>query len=159
MAPVIIAVDSSSISVAGWKYIGEGIMLRCTSQLTLVRRQFGDRCNNGRHKWLRGSTTSLVTDASRYRTIIETYIDRAYDSSKTYALLRRIGINPIISLEETLEWIVDLLRDIKLVITLKTLGEKKWARWWVMIGKLLKQHSQHSSIYTKNALWLETWKT
>jgi|GEM_PF-6520906 hypothetical protein len=56
---------------------------------------------------------SLVMDASRCRTIIEACMDGACDSSKTYALLKKVCINPIIKpREETLERIMGLLRDI-----------------------------------------------
>jgi len=39
---------------------------------------------------------SLMANASRHRATIETYINGAYDSSKNYALLRGMNINPII---------------------------------------------------------------
>jgi hypothetical protein len=39
---------------------------------------------------------SLMANASRYRLISEACMDGAYDSSKNYALLRKMGIKPII---------------------------------------------------------------
>jgi hypothetical protein len=39
---------------------------------------------------------SLIMNASRCRLIYEAYMDGAYDSSKNYALLRRMGIKSII---------------------------------------------------------------
>jgi hypothetical protein len=55
---------------------------------------------------------SLVMDASRHRSIVEAFMDGAYDSSNSYTILRRIGVKPSLSLEEMLEWMVDLLRDV-----------------------------------------------
>jgi anthranilate phosphoribosyltransferase len=53
---------------------------------------------------------SLIMDASRYRLISEAYMDGAYDSSKTYALLRKMRIKPSLSLEEMLGRIEALRR-------------------------------------------------
>jgi len=39
---------------------------------------------------------SLIMNASRHRLIYEAYMDGAYDSSKNYALLRKMSIKPII---------------------------------------------------------------
>ena len=39
---------------------------------------------------------NLIMDASRHRLISEAYMDGAYDSIKSYRLLRRMGVKPII---------------------------------------------------------------
>ena len=39
---------------------------------------------------------SLMADASRHRTIIEACMDGAYDSIRSYRLLKRMGVKPII---------------------------------------------------------------
>ena len=39
---------------------------------------------------------NLIADASRHRTIIEACMDGAYDSIKSYRLLKNAGIKPII---------------------------------------------------------------
>jgi len=39
---------------------------------------------------------SIMADVSRHRLISEAYMDGAYDSIKSYRLLKRAGIKPII---------------------------------------------------------------
>ena len=60
---------------------------------------------------MRGSEVlpSLVMDASRHRSIVEAFMDGAYDSSNSYTILRRIGVKPSLSLEEMLRARIILL--------------------------------------------------
>jgi hypothetical protein len=71
---------------------------------------------------------SLIMDASRYRLISEAFMDGAYDSSKTYALLRKMRIKPIIKPRRNARTDRGPPERRSSVIILKTLGEKVWGR-------------------------------
>ena len=70
---------------------------------------------------------SIIADASRYRLISEACMDGAYDSSKTYTLLREIGINPIIKPRKNARTDRGPPERRNSVMMLKTIGEKVWS--------------------------------
>jgi len=100
--PIVIAVDSSGVSVhkcGGWveKFYG--------GKKRYVKIHFAVDVKRGEVVAMDVTTDdmhdsevlpSIIANASRHRLISEACIDGAYDSSKTYALLREMGINPII---------------------------------------------------------------
>jgi len=70
----------------------------------------------------------LMANASMYRLISEACMDGAYDSSKNYALLRKMGIKPIIKPRRNARTNRGPPERRSSVIILKTLGEKVWSR-------------------------------
>jgi hypothetical protein len=71
---------------------------------------------------------SLMVNASRHRLIYEAFMDGAYDSSKNYALLGKMGIKPIIKPRRNARVDRGPPERRSSVIILKTLGEKAWGR-------------------------------
>jgi transposase len=71
---------------------------------------------------------SLMANASRHRAIIEAHIDGAYDSSKNYALLGKMGIKPIIKPRRNTRVDRGPPERQSSVMILKTLREKGWSR-------------------------------
>jgi hypothetical protein len=71
---------------------------------------------------------SLMANASRHRAIIEAFMDGAYDSSKNYALLGKMGIKPIIKPRRNARVDRGPPERRNSVMILKTLGEKAWGR-------------------------------
>jgi hypothetical protein len=71
---------------------------------------------------------SLMANASMYRLISEACMDGAYDSSKTYALLRKMGIKPIIKPKRNARTDRGPPERRVSVIMFKVLGEKVWSR-------------------------------
>jgi len=92
--PVAIAVDSSGVSVhkcGGWverlyggkrRYVKIHFAVDVKMREVLAMYVTTDDIHDSE------VLPSLIADASRYRLISEAYMDGAYDSSKTYALLR-----------------------------------------------------------------------
>jgi len=103
---------------------------------------------------------SLIANASRYRSIAETCTDRAYDSIKSYRLLKRSGIKPIIKPGRNAGTDRDPPERRSSAIIFKMLGEEEWSRRMSYGGHggLLKQHSQHSNAYTENTARQKTWR-
>jgi hypothetical protein len=94
MGPIVIAVDSSGVSVhkcGGWveriygkkkRYIKIHFAVNVkTKEVAAMHVTTGDMHDS---KVL----PSLMANASRHRATIEAFMDEAYDSSKNYALLR-----------------------------------------------------------------------
>jgi hypothetical protein len=71
---------------------------------------------------------SLMANASRHRAIIEAYMDGAYDSSKNYAPLRGMNINPIIKPRRNARVDRGPPERRSSVIILKTLRRRRWGR-------------------------------
>jgi transposase len=100
--PVAIAVDSSGVSVhkcGGWverlygrkkRYVKIHFAVDVRKKEVLAMDVTTDDIHDPE------VLPSIIANASRHRSIIEACMDGAYDSSKTYALLRKMGINPII---------------------------------------------------------------
>jgi len=100
---------------------------------------------------------SLIANASGYRSIAEAYMDGAYDSGKSYRLLKRAGINPIIKPRRNARTDRGPPEKRNSVMMLKTLCEKEWSKRMGYGGRW-RQRSQHSNAYTENAAWLKTWR-
>jgi len=100
--PVAIAVDSSGVSVhkcGGWVeriYGGRKRYVEIHFAVDVKTKEIlaMDVTTDGIHD--SEALPSLITNASRHRLISEAYMDGAYDSIKSYRLLRRMGIKPII---------------------------------------------------------------
>jgi len=101
---------------------------------------------------------SIMADASRHRLIPEACMDGAYDSIKSYRLLKRAGIKPIIKPRKNARTERGPPERRNSVMMLKTIGEEEWSRA-TGYGRRWRQHSQHSNAYTENTAWLKTWKT
>jgi len=71
---------------------------------------------------------SLIANASRHRLISEACMDGAYDSIKSYRLLRRMGVKPIIKPRRNARTDRGPPERRFSVITFKELGEKMWGR-------------------------------
>jgi hypothetical protein len=95
-------------------------------------------------------------NASRHRLIYEACMDGAYDSSKNYALLGKMGIKPIIKPRRNARVDRGPPERRNSAIILKTLGEKAWSRA-KGYGRALRQHSQHSNASMENTP--KAWKT
>jgi len=101
---------------------------------------------------------SLITNASRHRLISEAYMDGVYDSIKSYGLLKKAGIKPIIKPRRNARTDRGPPERRNSVMMLKTLGEEGWSKR-MGYGRRWRQHSQHSNAYKENTPWLKTWKT
>jgi len=84
-------------------------------------------------------------------------MDGAYDSIKSYRLLGRMGVKPIIKPRRNARADRGPPERRSSAIILKRLGEKMWSRL-VGYGRRWRQHSQHSNAYTENIAWLKTWR-
>jgi len=71
---------------------------------------------------------SIMADASRYRLISEACMDGAYDSRKSYRLLRSMGVKPIIKPRKNARADRGPPERRRSAMMLKTLGEKEWSR-------------------------------
>jgi len=69
---------------------------------------------------------SIIADASRYRLISEACMDGAYDSSKTYRLLKKAGIKPIIKPRRNARTDRGPPERRNSAIMFKMLGEREW---------------------------------
>jgi len=85
-------------------------------------------------------------------------MDGVYDSIKSYRLLKKAGIKPIIKPRRNARTDRGPPERRNSVIILKTLGEKEWGRM-VGYGRRWRQHSQHSNAYAENTACPKTWKT
>ena len=101
--PVVIAVDSSGVSVhkcGGWvgrvygkkkRYVKVHFAIDVkTKEIVAMDVTMDDRHDSE-------ALPSLMVDASRHRAIIEACMDGAYDSIRSYRLLKRMGVKPIIN--------------------------------------------------------------
>jgi len=103
--PIVTAVDSSGVSVhkckcGGWverihgkwkRYVKIHFAIDVRTKEVLAMEVTADDKHDSE------VLPNLIMDASRHRTIIEACMDGAYDSIKSYRLLKRMGIKPIIN--------------------------------------------------------------
>jgi hypothetical protein len=132
--PIVIAVDSSGVSVhkcGGWverlygkkkRYIKIHFAVDVITKEVLAMEVTTDDVHDSE------VLPSLIMNASRHRAIIEACIDGAYDSSKNYALLRGMGIKPIIKPRRNARVDRGHPERRSSAIMFKTLGEKAWGR-------------------------------
>jgi len=132
--PVVIAVDSSSVSVhkcGGWverlygrkkRYVKIHFAVDVRTKEVLAMEVTTDDAHDSE------VLPSIIANASRHRTIIEAYMDGAYDSVKAYRLLKRMGVNPIIKPRRNARTDRGPPERRNSVMTLKTLGEREWSR-------------------------------
>jgi len=132
--PIIIAVDSSGVSVhkrGGWverlygrkkRYVKMHFAVDVKTKEVLAMEVTTDDKHDSE------VLPSIMANASRYRLISEACMDGAYDSSKNYALLRKMGINPIIKPRRNARTDRGPPERRSSVIILKTLGEREWSR-------------------------------
>jgi transposase len=132
--PIVIAVDSSGVSVhkcGGWveriygkkkRYIKIHFAVDAKTKEIIAMDVTTDDVHDS--KVLPG----LIMNASRHRAIIEAYMDGAYDSSKNYALLGKMGIKSIIKPRRNARTDRGPPERRSSAIMFKTLGEKAWSR-------------------------------
>jgi len=84
-------------------------------------------------------------------------MDGAYDSLKSYRLLKRAGIKPIIKLRRNAKTDRGPPERRNSVMILKTLGEEEWSKR-MGYSRRWRQHSRHSNAYTENTVWPKTWR-
>jgi hypothetical protein len=132
--PIIIAVDSSGVSVhkcGGWverlygkkkRYVKIHFAVDVKTKEVLAMDVTTDDMHDSE------VLPSLIANASGHRLISEACMDGAYDSSKTYALLRKMGINPIIKPRRNARTDRGPPERRSSVIMFKVLGEKVWSR-------------------------------
>jgi hypothetical protein len=101
---------------------------------------------------------NLMANASRHRAIIEAFMDGAYDSSKNYALLGKMGIKPIVKPRRNARTGRGPPERQSSAMILKTLGEKALGRM-VNYGRRWAAETAFSNAYTENIAWLKAWKT
>jgi len=80
-------------------------------------------------------------------------MDGAYDSIKSYRLLKRAGIKP----RRNARTDRGPPERRSSAIIFKMLGGKMWSRLMGYGGRW-RQHSQHSNAYTENTVWPKTWR-
>ena len=131
---VVIAVDSSGVSVhkcGGWveriygrkkRYIKIHFAVDVKTKEVVAMDVTTDDMHDS--KVLPG----IMANASRHRTIIEVFMDGAYDSIKSYRLLKRAGIKPIIKPRRNARTDRGPPERRRSAMTLKTLGEGEWSR-------------------------------
>jgi hypothetical protein len=132
--PVVIAVDSSGVSVhkcGGWverlygrkrRYVKIHFAVDVKTKEVLAMYVTTDDMHDSE------VLPSIIANASRHRTIIEAYMDGAYDSVKAYRLLKRMGVNPIIKPRRNARTDRGPPERRVSVIMFKVLGEKVWSR-------------------------------
>jgi len=131
--PVVIAVDSSGVSVhkcGGWveriygrkkRYVKIHFAVDVKTGEVVAMDVTTDDMHDGE------VLPSIMADASRYRLISEACMDGAYDSSKTYALLREMGINPIIKPRKNARTDRGPPERRNSAIMFKMLAEREWS--------------------------------
>jgi hypothetical protein len=132
--PVAIAVGSSGVSVhkcGGWverlygrkrRYVKIHFAVDVKTKEVLAMDVTTDDIHDSE------VLPSIIANASRHRTIIEAYMDGAYDSVKAYRLLRSMGVNPIIKPRRNARTDRGPSERRVSVIMFKVLGEKAWSR-------------------------------
>jgi hypothetical protein len=132
--PIIIAVDSSGVSVhkcGGWverlygrkkRYVKIHFAVDVKTKEVLAMYMTTDDMHDSE------VLPSIIANASKHRTIIEAYMDGAYDSVKAYRLLKRMGVNPIIKPRRNARTDRGPPERRVSVIMFKVLGEKVWSR-------------------------------
>jgi len=132
--PVVIAVDSSGVSVhkcGGWvervygrkkRYVKIHFAVDVKTKEVLAMYVTTDDMHDSE------VLPSIIANASRHRTIIEAYMDGAYDSVKAYRLLGGMGVNPIIKPRRNARTDRGPPERRVSVIMFKVLGEKVWSR-------------------------------
>ena len=131
--PVAIAVDSSGVSVhrCGGRveriYGGKKRYVKIHFAVDVKIKEIlaMDVTTDGIHD--SEALPSLITNASRHRLISEAYMDGAYDSIKSYRLLKRAGIKPIIKPRRNARADRGPPERRNSVIMFKMLGEKEWS--------------------------------
>ena len=131
---VAIAVDSSGVSVhkcGGWverlyggkkRYVKIHFAVDVKTKEILAMEVTTDNIHDSE------TLPSLIANASRHRTIIEAYMDGAYDSGKAYRLLGGMGVKPIIKPRKNARTGRGPPERRRSAMTLKTLGEREWSR-------------------------------
>jgi len=131
---VVIAVDSSGVSVhkcGGWvertygrkkRYIKIHFAVDVKTKEVLAMYVTTDDKHDSE------VLPSIIADASRHRLISEACMDGAYDSIKSYRLLKRAGIKPIIKPRRNARTDRGPPERRRSAMTLKTLGEGEWSR-------------------------------
>jgi hypothetical protein len=132
--PIVIAVDSSGVSVhkcGGWverthgkrkRYVKIHFAIDVRTKEVLAMEVTADDKHDSE------VLPNLIMDASRHRTIIEACMDGAYDSIKSYRLLKRMEIKPIIKPRKNSRMDLGPPERRRSVMILKTLEEKGWSR-------------------------------
>jgi hypothetical protein len=132
--PIVIAVDSSGVSIhkcGGWverihgkrkRYIKIHFAIDVKTKEIIAMDITTDDMHDSK------ALPSLIMDASRHRTIIEACMDGAYDSIKSYRLLEKMGIKPIIKPRKNARTDRGPPERRNSVIILKTLGEEEWSK-------------------------------
>jgi len=132
--PVAIAVDSSGVSVhkcGGWveriygkkkRYVKIHFAVDVkTKEVVAMNVTTNDKHDSE-------VLPSLIANASRHRLISEACMDGAYDSIKSYRLLKRAGIKPIIKPRRNARTDRDPPERRTSAIMFKELGEEEWSR-------------------------------
>jgi transposase len=130
---IVIAVDSGGVSVhkyGGWvervygrrRYIKIHFAVDVRTKEVLAMDVTTDDTNDSE------VLPSLIMGASRHRTIIEVCMDGAYDSIKSYGLLKRTGVKQIIKPRRNARTDRGPPERHTSVMILKTLGEEEWSR-------------------------------
>jgi hypothetical protein len=132
--PVVIAVDSSGVSVhkcGGWverlygekkRYVKIHFAVDVRTKEVLAMDVTTDDTHDSE------VLPNLIMDASRHRLISEACMDGAYDSIKSYRLLKRMGVKPIIKPRRNARIDRGPPERRRSVMTLKALEEKGWSR-------------------------------
>jgi hypothetical protein len=132
--PVVIAVDSSGVSVhkcGGWverlygrkkRYVKIHFAVDVKTKEVLAMDVTTDDKHDSK------ALPSIIANASRHRTIIEAYMDGAYDSVKAYRLLGGMGVNPIIKPRRNARTDRGPPERRISVMIFKALGGKEWSR-------------------------------
>jgi hypothetical protein len=131
---VVIAVDSSGVSVhkcGGWvervygrkkRYVKIHFAVDVKTKEVLAMDVTTDDIHDSE------VLPSIIANALRHRTIIEAYMDGAYDSVKAYRLLRSMGVNPIIKPKRNARTDGGPPERRFSAIKFKELGEEAWSR-------------------------------
>jgi hypothetical protein len=131
---VVIAVDSSGVSVhkcGGWverlygekkRYVKVHFAVDVRTKEVLAMDVTTDDTHDSE------VLPNLILDASRHRLISEACMDGAYDSIKSYRLLKRMGVKPIIKPRRNARIDRGPPERRDSVMTLKALGEGEWGR-------------------------------
>jgi hypothetical protein len=131
---MVIAVDSSGVSVhkcGGWverlygekkRYVKIHFAVDVRTKEVLAMDVTTDDTHDSE------VLPNLIMDASRHRLISEACMDGAYDSIKSYRLLKRMGVKPIIKPRRNARIDRGPPERRRSVMTLKALGEGEWSR-------------------------------
>jgi hypothetical protein len=131
--PIVIAVDSSGVSVhkcGGWvertygrkkRYVKIHFAVDVKTGEVVAMDVTTDDMHDGE------VLPSIIANASRHRLISEACMDGAYDSIKSYRLLKKAGIKPIIKPRKNARADRGPPERRNSVMMLKMLGEREWS--------------------------------